>query len=78
MLADKGDDASATEVGLEESSLAMVIYILSLTCFFFVLEESSQARDIHFVTNILLSALEKKVNKLDFVRITFFLMKLVQ
>ncbi|KAM0833227.1 hypothetical protein ACQ4PT_064391 [Festuca glaucescens] len=40
LLADKGDEASATAVGLEESSLA---------------------KDIQLVTNILLSALEKKL-----------------
>uniref|UniRef100_A0ACD5U943 Uncharacterized protein n=1 Tax=Avena sativa TaxID=4498 RepID=A0ACD5U943_AVESA len=44
LLADKGDDASGTEVCFEESSLA---------------------RDIKFVTNILLSALEKKLEDLE-------------
>jgi hypothetical protein len=41
--------------------------------------ESPLANDIQFVTNILLSALEEKVNKFDFVRVTYyvFLMNLV-
>jgi hypothetical protein len=51
LLADNGDDASATEVGLEDSSLA---------------------KDIQCVTNIFLSALEEKVNKFDFVRVTYY------
>jgi hypothetical protein len=50
-LADNGDDASATEVGLEGSSLA---------------------KDIQFFTNILLTALEEKVNKLYSIRVTYY------
>ena len=46
LLANKGGDASATEVGSENSFPAKVI---------------------EFFTNKILSALEEKVNKLDFV-----------
>jgi hypothetical protein len=59
LLAHKGDDASATEICLEESSLA---------------------KDIQFVTNILLSALEKVNNLVSYAlhSIMFFLINLVQ